>query len=136
MSYIAAALAPQERLIARARFHWISWAGAIAALVFLGVLIVGVVMFARSALFMLTTEIGVTDRRLILKIGLINRRTHELMLTSIEAVQITQGVFGRLLGFGRIHVSGTGDEDWRTPMIADPVGFRRAIAEAQGLAPP
>lgn len=43
-------------------------------------------------------------------------------------MKIEQSFWGRLLGYRRVGVHGTGAEVWRTPVIAGPVAFRHAIA--------
>ena len=50
---------------------------------------------------MVGTEIGVTSERVILKRGFLTRHTEETQLSAIEEVNVDQGFFGRLLGFGR-----------------------------------
>jgi uncharacterized membrane protein YdbT with pleckstrin-like domain len=130
MSYIAQALAPGEKVRATARLHWVLWVRAWAALIVLGIVLVGVWIFARQLIFNLTTEIAVTDRRLIRKIGFLERRVVDMGLESIESVQIDQDFWGTLFGYGRLTIHGTGDDSWITPLITDPVGFRRDIEAA------
>ncbi|KAF0173224.1 MAG: PH domain-containing protein [Hyphomonadaceae bacterium] len=130
MSYITQALAPGETVRARARLHWVLWLRAWAALLVLGILVVGVWIFARQLIFNLTTEIAVTDRRLIRKFGFLERRVVDMGLESIESVQLDQDFWGTLLDYGRLTIHGTGDDSWLTPIIADPVGFRRDIEAA------
>lgn len=128
--YIAQFLAPDEAIRARARLHWILWLRAWAALLVLGVFIVGIVIFVQQVIFLMTTELAATDRRLILKKGFFVRNVRDVGLDNIESVHITQDIFGRLFNYGRLSVHGTGDEAWVTPIIADPSGFRRDIEAA------
>jgi uncharacterized membrane protein YdbT with pleckstrin-like domain len=130
MSYIAQALAPGEQVRATARLHWMLWARAWGALIVLGIVLVGVWIFVRQLIFNLTTEIAVTDRRLIRKFGFLERRVLDMGLESIESVQIDQDFWGTVFGYGRLTIHGTGDDSWVTPLIADPVGFRRDIEAA------
>jgi uncharacterized membrane protein YdbT with pleckstrin-like domain len=134
MSYVKRALTEGETLCQRGRLHWILWLRAWAALVFLGVIVVGIVIFVRDIIYLTNTEVALTDRRLIQKTGFLEKHVSDLLLGSIEAVKIEQGFWGNLLGFGRVEVHGTGDEVWRTPLIADPVGFRREIAAVRNRA--
>ena len=76
------------------------------------------------------TEIGVTNQRLIVKRGLLSRHTREILLTAVEEVNLIQGALGRILGFGRIDVHGTGDDLVPVPAIADPLAFRHSIQDA------
>lgn len=128
MSYVKRALTEGETLCRRGKLHWILWLRAIAALIFLGIIIVGLVIFVRDLIYLTNTEVALTDRRLIRKTGFLQKHVTDLLLDSVEAVKIDQGFWGNLLGFGRVEVHGTGDETWITPLIADPVGFRREIA--------
>lgn len=134
MSYAERSLAPGETLEARARIHWILWLRAVLALVFLGWILIGIYWCVRDVLFLISTEVALTNRRLIYKTGIFHRHTSDLILTSIEAVKIEQGFWGRLLAFGRIRVHGTGAEVWSTPLIERPVEFRRRIAVARPAA--
>ena len=73
------------------------------------------------------TELGLTNKRVICKTGIISRQSEEMKLTSIETVEIDQGVFGRILGYGNIHVSGRGISDVVLRNIKDPMAVKRAI---------
>jgi uncharacterized membrane protein YdbT with pleckstrin-like domain len=105
------------------------WVAAIAALI-------AVVVFLAIMLPIWTTEVGVTNQRLILKRGLVARNVSELQLRSIEQVNLNQGVFSRLFGFGRLQVHGTGIDDLVLPVLADPIGLQRALQDAMGAAGP
>jgi len=130
MSYIQHSLAAGEAVRFTARIHWIIWVRAWAALLVLGVVVVGIVIFIHDLIALTTTEIAITDRRLILKRGLLGRSTSELELATVEAVRLNQDVLGRLLGWGRVEVHGTGDDVWLSPLIAQPVHFRRELETA------
>jgi uncharacterized membrane protein YdbT with pleckstrin-like domain len=130
VSYVASVLAPGEQVRHKARLHWLLWLRAWAALVFLGVIVVGIVIFVRDIIRLTTTEVALTDRRLIKKTGLFARHARELELTSVEAVNVDQSVFGRLFDYGRVEVHGTGDDVWVTPTIANPLAFRRELEAA------
>lgn len=130
MSYITRALAPEERVRATARLHWVLWLRAWAALIVLGIVIVGIWIFLQQLIFNLTTEIAATDRRLIRKMGFLERRVMDISLDNIESVAIDQDFWGTIFNYGRISIHGTGEEVLVTPLIADPVGFRREIEAA------
>jgi uncharacterized membrane protein YdbT with pleckstrin-like domain len=129
--YIEESLAPGERVVQRGRWPWLFWLGAWVVLLTLGWLIVGVIWFAALFIKFRTTRWAVTDRRIILKRGLITRDTQELSTRSVEAVQVHQGVLGRLFNYGRLVVTGTGDAVIYFPSTTDPIAFRRAIEAAR-----
>ena len=153
LGYIEQTLGHRERLIYKARFHWLHFAVAWIELVLILLLAAWIVLFTPTAwleyVFLLsciaallllvrrmipiwTTEIGVTDNRLIVKRGWLTRSTDELQLRSIEQVNLQQGVIGRLLGYGQVDVHGTGVDNLLIPPIADPLSFVRAIEDATG----
>jgi uncharacterized membrane protein YdbT with pleckstrin-like domain len=135
MSYVQRTLADGEAVRLTAKVHWIIWLRAWGALLLLGIVIVGVVLFVRDLIFMLTTEVAITNRRLIKKTGWLNWTTSELELTSIEAVNLEQSFWGRLLGYGRLQIHGTGDDVWISPLVADPLRFRRELESALSSSP-
>jgi len=142
MSYIREILRPDEKLLATGNIHWIIYWPAIAlmalAVIALSVLglasIVGRIIFvllALAAIFFAIkewlqqwiTEIAVTDRRVIVKTGLIRRHTAEMNMDKVESVTVYQSVLGRLLGYGSVHVRGTGEGLGHLDYIKSPILF-------------
>ena len=74
-----------------------------------------------------TTEIAITDKRVIYKRGFIRRHTAEMFLDRIESVFVDQTVLGRMLNFGSIHCRGTGEGMEHLHHIADPLSILNAI---------
>lgn len=132
MSYVEKSLADGETILSRADFHWSWHAAAWLSLLFLGILIIGVIIFIKMMIYINTTEVAVTNRRIVIKRGWLKRSTEELALGSVEEVNLVQGFWGRILGFGRLTVGGTGGAELKTPPIDDPVGFRSKLSEARG----
>ncbi len=93
--------------------------------------ILGLVKFAQMMVVKVTTEIAITNTRLIYKRGLIARQVGEISIDRIEGVNVLQSVFGRLFNFGRVMVRGMGVGEVVLPPIEDPISFRRGIEEAK-----
>ncbi len=74
-----------------------------------------------------STELGVTNRRLIIKKGIISRNTEEMKLSSVETVEIIQGVPGRILGYGNVKITGRGISDLLFRNVDDPMEVKRRI---------
>jgi len=154
-SYVESVLAPGERIVHRAAItHWkfaLSYLiGALcligaavlvyfdrqhgplvaAALVVLGVVIIMVALIRRG-----TTELVLTDRRLIAKRGLISRVTVEMQLTKVESLHINQSVMGRMLDYGDVVVVGTGSSLEPLRGICEPLELRRKLGELAGATP-
>lgn len=101
-------------------------AGPIALLIAIpGLLLILAALIRRSS-----TELAVTNRRVIAKFGFISRSTVELNLAKVESVRVEQSVSGRVFNYGSIYVVGTGSTMDPIPFISNPIGFRQAILGA------
>ena len=78
-----------------------------------------------------TREIAITNRRLIYKRRWIDRRTGEMNLRRVEDVNLEQGAWGRIFGWGRLRMHGTGASFMHTPGIGRPGRFKKELQEAQ-----
>jgi uncharacterized membrane protein YdbT with pleckstrin-like domain len=96
------------------------WAGA--ACLVLGAILFGIGLVRRNA-----TEMAVTNKRVIVKSGLADRRTVELLLQRIESIAVEEPAMGRLLGYGTVIVRGTGGTPEVFPQIARPLEFREQV---------
>ncbi|MFY9639413.1 MAG: PH domain-containing protein [Rhodomicrobium sp.] len=150
MTYSEESLGQNEKLIYEAHFHpfyyaaaWVSaifcMALAIGALIYtagiaeLGLLCISAAGLAVVAYLMRpiwTTEIAVTNHRVVIKRGWLTRSTTELQLKNIEQVNFHQGLLGRMFDFGKIVIHGTGVDDLILPNIARPVDLVKAIEDA------
>jgi uncharacterized membrane protein YdbT with pleckstrin-like domain len=131
MSYIENSLGDGETIIARAHFSWLYSAVAWLALIVLGIVGIGIIIFISMMVRKWTTEIGVTSHRFVEKKGLFSLRSNEIALPNIEGVKVNQSLLGRIFGYGTVRIEGTGVDAVTTPNIADPVGFVRAIQTAK-----
>jgi uncharacterized membrane protein YdbT with pleckstrin-like domain len=128
MSYIAESLSDGEKIEAEFALHWTAWVPVVIC-VLIGPITFGILWLVAVylALQIRYTEQGLTNKRVILKRGIIGRHTDEMKLTSIETVEIDQGIWGRLLNFGTIHVTGRGISDVIFKGVADPMAVKRRI---------
>ena len=151
-SYVAEVLQPNETVRYDGSLHWVIYLPGIVLFAFgiaglLGVLtmardahgyrIFSIIVYAALALGALhlfsawlkqwTTEIAVTDRRVIYKTGLISRRTVEMNMDKVESVDVTQDIFGRILNYGTVLIRGTGASLEPLSTIATPLALRNAI---------
>jgi uncharacterized membrane protein YdbT with pleckstrin-like domain len=77
-----------------------------------------------------TSELALTNRRVVAKYGFITLRTQEIRLEKIESVSVHQDITGRLLNYGSVVITGTGGSHDAMPDIPDPIVFRTRFAEA------
>jgi uncharacterized membrane protein YdbT with pleckstrin-like domain len=94
---------------------------AVAGLAFLA----GTTLFLVAFIRCLSSEFAVTDKRIIIKVGLISRRSIEILLTKLEAITVEQTLLGRIFGYGSITIIGTGGTREPFHLIGDPLEFRR-----------
>ena len=148
MSYIDGNLLAGESVTYRTRLHWKMLLGAIlfdslvcvpiaivllmkieAKLWVLAPVVLGAVVLAVAVLRRASSELAVTNKRVILKVGLLETRSVELLLSKVEAIGVTQGVLGKMLGYGDIVVTGSGGTKEVFAGIQSPLDFRRAVQQ-------
>lgn len=148
MSYLEKNLIPGENLIFRTGVHWSVLAGpALAAIVIAGggitlmvyrhdLILAGVALLAVAGLILGyaavkrdATEIGVTNRRVIIKVGMASRRSLEIMLAKVESIGIDEPFMGRMLGYGTVTIHGTGGTPEPFQRIARPAEFRQQVQQ-------
>ena len=130
MSYIDDSLIAGESVVHRARISWWSQFGLVLLGIVLLVVVIGLFFLAVAWIRVHSTEIAITNRRVIAKFGFIKRHTIEINLEKVESLRVEQGFWGRVLNFGTIFISGTGSAMAPIPDIADPLVFRRKFMEA------
>ena len=101
-SYIEENLARDEQIIIKAQVTWLSqfWYLLFGILFILSSfgskslvgVVVGGVLIAIAAIHVLTTELALTNRRIIAKSGLIRRNTIELKTNRVESLGVNQGI--------------------------------------------
>jgi uncharacterized membrane protein YdbT with pleckstrin-like domain len=128
MSYIDESLSSGEQVEALFKLHWFARVPMVLWMI-LGIPTLGLTLFIALYEFLRLkyTEQGVTNKRVIFKTGIISRKTSEMTLKSVETVEIHQGIFGRLFGFGDIKVTGRGISDVIFKGLADPMSAKRQI---------
>lgn len=86
-------------------------------------------LFIAPLIDKLTDEFAITNKRVIIKTGLISRRTIELNLSKIESVNVDQSILGRILGYGSLQIVGTGGTKEIFLNIQRPLTFRKKFQE-------
>jgi uncharacterized membrane protein YdbT with pleckstrin-like domain len=141
MSYVESNLLPNEQITYRAKLHWIIYAlpasvFLIAILVAAGgggwiagtaIGVIGFVLFLPPWIKARSSEFAITNKRVLIKVGLIRRHSLELLLQKVEGIGVDQGFLGRILGYGTITVSGVGGTKEAFLMISNPLEFRRQV---------
>jgi uncharacterized membrane protein YdbT with pleckstrin-like domain len=140
MGYVDSNLLPNEQVTYRARLHRVIYLFPVCVLILaivvaimgggwiaLGVACIGLVLLVPPWIRSISSEFAVTNKRVLVKVGLVRRHSLELLLQKVEGIGVDQGILGRILGYGTITVSGTGGTHEAFPMIARPLEFRRQV---------
>lgn len=132
MGYIENNLIPGETVAYRTRLHWVLFLWP-AALFIIGLMIrdsgggvlilLGLLWGLASYINLTSSEFGVTNRRVLIKVGFIRRKSLELLLQKVEGIGVDQGILGRIFGYGTITVTGTGGTRESFPQHLCAVGF-------------
>ena len=117
--YVDSHLIKGEAVVYSAKLHWIIYLNPNA------IVTLWIAPFIQQA----TSEFAITTKRIIIKEGLIARRTLEMNLSKIETVNVDQSIMGRILDYGSITVIGTGGTREVFNNIASPMLFRKAFQE-------
>jgi uncharacterized membrane protein YdbT with pleckstrin-like domain len=87
--------------------------------------LVGLTLFLAAFIRRRSCEFAVTTKRVIIKVGLVSRRSVEILLAKVEAITVDQTLLGRIFGYGSITIIGTGGTREPFHLISDPLEFRR-----------
>ena len=152
MRYVSRVLQPGETIVYSTKLHWCVylWAILLLAIAIALALIawsttgnasldlalnIAAAIFAllalssafRAFIRRATTELAVTDQRVIHKTGLIARHTLEMNRARVESVTVDQTLLGRIFGYGTVTVRGVGSAFEPIRNIGDPLTFRNHL---------
>ena len=159
MGYVHENLITDEHVTYQARLHWILFKKpvvislvlvAVAVLLFymsgradpnlvnvltlagMAMIVIAVFPFIGAWIARASSEFAVTNKRVILKTGFIQKKTAEMFLNKIESVGVEQSITGRVFGYGTIIIRGTGGSLEPFDNVSAPLEFRRQVQEQIG----
>ena len=158
-SYVDSVLAEGERIVYRAAIsHWKFFLSYFAGSLFLAIalgayvatgnragawlamdaipLAIGLIVILSAVIRRQTTELVLTDRRIIMKRGFVSRDTVEINLNKVESLHVNQGLMGRILDYGDVTVVGTGASLEPLRGISRPLELRKNLGGAVEVAGP
>jgi len=139
VGYVQSVLLPGERVAYRAQLHWAAyWRTLVLSLFGALFLLAGDPVSAMTALVLFvlaafvtidpwTTEIAITNHRVILKRGYIRRGTVEINLDKVACAVVRQSILGRILNFGTVIVRGTSGSASPLAYVDAPLALQRAL---------
>lgn len=120
-SYVLDNLGNNEEVVYCGNIHWINFISLRSFLT----------LFILPILDSWTSEYAITNKRVIIKVGLIRRRTVEMNISKIESINVDQSILGRILGYGDISIVGTGGTKESFDTLSSPIQFRKKFQELQ-----
>jgi uncharacterized membrane protein YdbT with pleckstrin-like domain len=144
MGYIDKNLMDGEQIVYRTKLHWIVYLWPIILFVLFPIalskgqgfallgpflLIISIIWAISAFVSRRTSEFGVTNKRVLIKIGFISRDSLETLLTRVEGIEVRQGILGRIFNYGTITIKGTGGTINPFKRIEDPFEFRKIVQE-------
>jgi uncharacterized membrane protein YdbT with pleckstrin-like domain len=142
VSYLKHVLQPGETVRYQGSVHWILYlppiflsvigvvaaaTGPVGLMIAAGCFAIALILALRAWFIRWTTEIAVTDLRVIYAQGFIQRRSVEVNMDKIESVDVDQSVLGRLLNYGTVTIHGTGTTLEPLRNVDRPIEFRNEI---------
>ena len=118
-NYVNNNLIKDEHVELETTYHWIIFCNLSAILT----------LFIAPLIDKYSDEFVITNRRVIVKTGLISRKTFEMNHSKIESVNVDQGILARILGYGTIIIVGSGGTREIFPKIKNPLEFRKKFQE-------
>lgn len=125
-SYVDANLMKGEEVRHLAKLHWFMYVPHILLMFVL----IGFFTILIPIIRQFTTEMAITNKRVIIKTGLISRTTLEMNLSKVETISVDQSIFGRIFGYGTLVIVGTGGTKEPFSQVASPMDFRKHFNEA------
>jgi Predicted membrane protein len=143
MKFLSTYLQPGEEILYRARIHYflfaqplcllsiggfILWDVSTPMMKWLGitVLFLGLVSLVQRIFVKVGSLFVVTNRRVVLKTGIVRRRVTELVLSKCEGIQATESVTGRIFGYGTLVIT-TGGMTNCYYYVSNPFCFKMEI---------
>jgi uncharacterized membrane protein YdbT with pleckstrin-like domain len=155
MNYVHKVLLPGEQVVYETGLHWFVYGRAILLTFFAVVFAIGAAIlsgnttsvapvmiclglgamaailaalaFLTAAIRRATTELAVTDQRVLFKHGIFSRHTVEMNRSKVESVDVDQSMLGRIFGYGTVVLRGTGGSLEPMANVAHPLALRSHI---------
>jgi uncharacterized membrane protein YdbT with pleckstrin-like domain len=128
MSYIKKTSTAGENIVAKFKFTKLEYLWkAINPITWLLLFLPLPILWFRRWCF----DMGVTNKRLVVKSGFIARNTGEIRLEAIESICIDNTILGRIFGYGTLRVTGRGNANVAIPGIANIIGVKRMVEAAK-----
>ena len=151
MSYVRGTLQSDEKIELLAKLHWINYVFCVllaAVAVMLWAYYITPSNYNKSDFFWLvvffagwsgyeflklwTREMAVTNKRVVLRTGIISIDSDEIKNLKIEGIEVEQSVMGRILNYGDVCFAGVGIGKLKFKNVSAPWKVKRRAEEIVG----
>ncbi len=135
MSYIEKHLLSDENIIFTTNVSWVIFLKVllytfIALIVNLKLAIaVFIILMIPNLLNYIFSEFATTNKRVVIKTGILARNTFEINKNHLESVIIDQSFIGRIFNYGTVIIIGTGGSKEIFTMVSKPLLLRKNALE-------
>jgi uncharacterized membrane protein YdbT with pleckstrin-like domain len=131
-TYVGSVISSGENVAYEARISlWSMLPMFVLGLLLIPLFGIGLLFWLAAFIRYKSTELAITNKKIIAKFGFIRRDTIEMLLPKVESIQVRQSLLGRIMNYGSIIVSGAGNPQTPVLGISDPIQFRRRFMEIQ-----
>lgn len=125
MSYISENLKQNEKVLFDSKMHW-----ALLAFTALWSWILYFVPLVYVYLRYATSEIAVTNQRLVVKSGILSKNIDDVPLDKINNIHIRQSLLGRIFGYATVHIQTAATAGKGSfPFLGQPHQFKQIVLE-------
>ena len=137
-NYVQGSMNKNEAIVQESKQHWIALLprGVIAFFILIAglsdtnalvaCLFIDLLIMAGPLIRLFCTELAITNKRLIGKVGLINTKTLDSPLNKINNASVSSGLFGKILGYGIMHIT-TSSGSYTFKGVAHPEHFKSTL---------
>lgn len=141
MSYVNKHLMSSETIIYQTKLNWTEYNKGVV-IILIGLIfssstgtsgypfvMLGIIVLGMTYLRIKSSEFVITDKRVLIKVGILKTKSLETMLNKVEGIHVEQGIIGKLVDSGSIIIKGTGGTNNPFSNIDKPFEFRNAVNE-------
>jgi uncharacterized membrane protein YdbT with pleckstrin-like domain len=93
------------------------------------ILMLGLILTILMIVMYFNSSFTLTNRRVIIEGGILNKKSHEIFLNKVESVYVERPLLGRMIGYGNIVITGSGGAKEPLRGFSDPQTIRNYIQE-------
>lgn len=125
--YVESNLMADEKIAFKFKWHWIYYLVPI----FLCFFFIGIPILIYRFVLLKTSEVAITDRRLLGKFGILSKRVIDVPLDKIDNFNMNQSFLQRIFNAGQITFKNDGEYITLPMVVSDPRQVKNQFSESQ-----